>query len=248
MNSIGIIPARYASTRFPGKPLIDIRGKSMIQRVYEQASKSEFLSKAIVATDDKKIYNHVLEFGGEVIMTGMEHENGTTRSNEVISVLEKKGEYYDFVLNIQGDEPYINPEQIDSLAQLFLQPEIQIGTLVKKINSTTELLDYNVVKVVFSQENMAMYFSRNAIPFLRGLDQKEWLLNCNYYKHIGIYGYRTTVLKRISEMSPGILEKAEKLEQLRWLENGIKITVEVTDYESISIDTPKDLLKLETNT
>ncbi len=248
MRCIGIIPARFDSTRFPGKPLADIMGKSMIQRVYEQSLKSKLLSEVVVATDDNRIYDHVLAFGGDALMTGKNHLNGTSRSNEAISLLESRGKYYDSVVNIQGDEPFIDPVQIDTVARMFSQSGIQIGTLVKKINSKSELFDNNVVKVVFSTQKIALYFSRNAIPFQRGIDKESWLQNCTYFKHIGIYGYRVDVLKKIAEMPPGILEKAESLEQLRWLENGINVSVDITDYESISIDTPEDLLKLETNT
>jgi len=247
MKNIGIIPSRYASTRFPGKPLVDIKGKTMIQRVYEQASKSKKLSKVVVATDDERIYNHVLSFGGTVLMTDIEHTNGTTRCNQVISLLESTGEYFDNIVNIQGDEPYINPKQIDSLVSLFDSEKVQIGTLAKKIVSKQELFDPNVVKVVLNNNNLAMYFSRHPVPMLRGIDENEWLNNFTFYKHIGIYGFRTDILKNIATMPIGKLEEAEKLEQLRWLENEISISVEITDIESIAIDTAEDLIKLETN-
>jgi len=247
MKSIGIIPSRYASTRFPGKPLVTIKGKTMIQRVYEQASKSQKLSKVIVATDDKRIYNHVLSFGGKVLMTDIEHTNGTTRCNQIISLLESADEHFDNVVNIQGDEPYIDPKQIDSVVSLFDSKEVQIGTLAKKIVSNHELFDPNVVKVVFNNSKIAMYFSRHPIPMLRNIENKEWLSNFTFFKHIGIYGFRTDILKEIAVMPVGRLEEAEKLEQLRWLENGISISVETTDIESIAVDTAEDLLKLETN-
>ena len=246
MKSIGIIPSRYSSTRFPGKPLIDIGGKSMIQRVYEQTLKSKLLSKVIIATDDERIFNHVFSFGGEVIMTDISHTNGTTRCNQVISLLEDNNEEFDVVVNIQGDEPTINPKQIDSVISLFDDSGVEIGTLAKKITLDKELFDHNVVKVVISNNKKALYFSRQVIPMIRDFEKDTWLKKTNYFKHIGIYGYRTSILKQICEMPTGILEQAESLEQLRWLENGISISVNLTDFESIAIDTPEDLLKLET--
>lgn len=245
MKSIGIIPSRYASTRFPGKPLVEIKGKTMIQRVYEQSAKSKILSKLIVATDDERIYNHVKSFGGEVLMTDISHANGTSRCNEIISILEKKGENFDIAVNIQGDEPNINPNQIDSVVTLFKNKKVQISTLAKKISSSDELFDPNVVKVIIGNDNNALYFSRYAIPLLRGIDKVNWLNDFIFYKHIGIYSYRTSVLKAIALMPVGKLEQAEKLEQLRWIENGISISVDITDYESVAIDTVDDLLKLE---
>lgn len=245
MKSIGIIPSRYASTRLPGKPLIIIKGKSMIRRVYEQVAKSQKLSKLVVATDDERIFNHVKGFGGEVLMTDAAHTNGTSRCNEIISLLEKKGESFDVAVNIQGDEPYINPMQIDNIVALFENNKVQIGTLAKKISSGDELFDPNVVKVVLNNENKALYFSRHAIPMLRGIDNVNWLENFVFFKHIGIYGYKTSILKAIVSMPEGKLEQAEKLEQLRWIENGIPVSVDITDYESVAIDTADDLLKLE---
>ncbi len=247
MKSIGIIPSRYASTRFPGKPLVTIKGKTMIQRVYEQAIKSQKLSTVIVATDDNRIYDHVRNFGGKVLMTDNEHPNGTTRCNQIVSLLENKGEYFDIVVNIQGDEPYINPEQIDNVVSIFDNYKVQIGTLAKKISSSDELFDPNVVKVVLNNSYNAMYFSRHPIPMLREADKSNWLDNFTFFKHIGLYAYKTNVLKSIANMPTSKLEQAEKLEQLRWLENGIPISVNITDYESIAIDTIEDLQKLETN-
>ncbi len=246
MKSIGIIPSRYASTRFPGKPLTIIKGKSMIQRVYEQVAKSQKISKIVVATDDERIYNHVRSFNGEVIMTDINHPNGTSRCNEIITILSEKGEDFDVVVNIQGDEPYINPEQINSIINLFENNSVQIGTLAKKIISKDELFDTNVVKLVLENDNRALYFSRHAIPMLRGINKEDWLSNFTFFKHIGIYGYRSNILKEIVNMPAGKLEQAEKLEQLRWLENAIPISVDITDYESVAIDTYNDLLKLET--
>ncbi len=246
MRSVGIIPSRYASTRFPGKPLVVIKGKTMIQRVYEQAIKSAKLSDIYVATDDKRIFNNVIDFGGKVIMTDVHHENGTTRCNEVIDILQKGRKYFDLVINIQGDEPYINPNQIDNLISLFENEEVEIGTLAKKITTNADLHNENVVKVIFTNTGKAMYFSRLALPFQRGVEQKQWLENFSYYKHVGIYGYRTNILRKISKMEIGSFENAEKLEQLRWLEHNIYISVKITDYESVAIDTKEDLLKLET--
>lgn len=247
MKSIGIIPSRYASTRFPGKPLITIKGKTMIQRVYEQAIKSRKLSTVIVATDDSRIYDHVKGFGGKVLMTDIKHTNGTARCNQVISILEAKDEYFDIVVNIQGDEPYINPEQIDNVVSIFDDDKVQIGTLAKKISGNKELFNPSVVKVVLNNRNNALYFSRQPIPMLREVDNNYWLDNFTFFKHIGLYAYKINILKSIVNMSIGKLEQAEKLEQLRWLENGIPISVNITDFESIAIDTKEDLQKLETN-
>ena len=241
MKILGIIPSRYASTRFPGKPLAVIDGKSMIQRVYEQASKSALLSKVIVATDDSRIFEHVQDFGGNVAMTSKNHTNGTLRCWEVV---EQSDGNYDIIVNIQGDEPFIDPEQIDQVAGLFKNNEVEIGTLVKKIKSEEELFNPNVVKAVFDQQKKALFFSRQTIPFLRGIPQEEWITKHNFYKHIGIYAYRFDVLEKIVKLKPTELEKAESLEQLRWLENGFKINVQITEKEAISIDTPEDLLKL----
>lgn len=247
MKIVGVIPSRYASTRFPGKPLIDIGGKSMIQRVYEQSSKSELLSKVIVATDDPRIFDHVLSFGGNVMMTDINHANGTTRCEEVISLMEEKGEEFDVVINIQGDEPMIDPEQISSVAKLFNNSDTHIGTLAKRLLTSDELFSSNVVKVIMSNDNKALYFSRQAIPCVRGEKEEEWLNKTTFYKHVGIYGYRTHILKQITKLPVGRLEQAESLEQLRWLENGLNIYVDITDIESIAIDIPEDLSKLETN-
>lgn len=243
MNILGVIPARYASTRFPGKPLTDISGKSMIRRVYEQAGKTKALSRTVVATDDERIYKHVKAFGGEVFMTSEKHENGTARCYEVLTKIEN-AEQFHVVINIQGDEPFIEPAQIDAVSNLFNQDEIEIGTLVKKIDSSKELFDPNIVKVVFSNQKKALYFSRQPIPFLRDVEENMWVERWNYYKHIGIYGYRVKPLNEIVKLKTGKLEVAEKLEQLRWLEEGYQISVDTTDFESIAIDTPEDLLKI----
>lgn len=246
MEILGIIPARYGSTRFPGKPLAMIDGRSMIRRVYEQSLKSDSLTKVIVATDDARIFDHVKSFSGEVIMTSPHHPNGTSRCQEVSGIVKVAYPENNFeaVINIQGDEPYIDPLQIDQVASLFADVNADIVTLVRKITDKNQLFDPNVVKVVLDQNNHALYFSRQTIPLLRDENEEEWISKFKFFKHIGIYGYRTKVLGKIVKLEPGLLEKAEKLEQLRWLENGFNISVGVTNLESIAIDTPDDLLKL----
>ena len=247
MKILGIIPSRYASTRFPGKPLAMINGKSMVLRVYEQAKKSKLLTKVVVATDDQRIYDHVVDFGGEVLMTGDYHLNGTTRCYEVIEILKNSGEHFDVVINIQGDEPMIDPANIDRVANLFKDKDTQIATLVKEITSTEDLFNNNVVKAVLANNGKAIYFSRQAIPFARSQNNDSWLDENTYFKHIGIYGYGASVLEKIVDLPVGKLEKAESLEQLRWIENNYTIKADITDFESIGIDTPEDLNKLETN-
>lgn len=241
MNIIGIIPARYASSRFPGKPLIDIQGKSMIQRVYEQAQKAGLLNDVIVATDDERIQQHVENFGGKVVITDAHHQSGTDRCNEA---LEKINSSAEVAINIQGDEPFIAPQQIDLVASCFNNNDISIATLVKKIKSVDELFNVNIPKVVINKNKEAIYFSRQTIPFIRGISEVDWLKEHSFYKHIGIYAYRTTTLKKLTALPISLLEKAEALEQLRWIENGYSIKVEITDYESIAIDTPDDLKKI----
>lgn len=247
MNIIGIIPSRYDSTRFPGKPLADIDGKSMIQRVYGQANKAAGLSRVIVATDDVRIYDHVLQFGGEVMMTKASHTNGTSRCEEVLAKLEQESpdDKVDAVINIQGDEPYIRPEQIDNLTTLFSDSNTDIATLVKKLTYNKELFDPNTVKAVLDIHGFALLFSRQAIPYNREQAADNWLKSVGYYKHIGIYGYRSSVLKQLVKLKPSPLEMSEKLEQLRWIENGFRIKVAVTDFDSVSVDTPEDLDKLK---
>jgi len=244
MQFLGVIPARYASTRFPGKPLAMIQGKSMIQRVYEQALQSELLNKVVVATDDERIFKHVKAFGGSVQMTAESHSSGTDRCLEVVAQLEEEKLFFDVVLNIQGDEPFIDPKQIDQLASVFLKRNTEIATLIKPITSKDELESPNAVKVVIRENGMALYFSRFPIPFFRGGDAASVLSKGMYYKHLGIYAYRKEVLRKICELPKGKLEQAESLEQLRWLENGYSIQTELTHLESIAVDTPEDLLKL----
>ncbi|HHL57656.1 MAG: 3-deoxy-manno-octulosonate cytidylyltransferase [Bacteroidetes bacterium] len=248
MAVLGIIPARYASTRFPGKPLARIHGKSMIRRVYEQCLLAEKPDKIIVATDDERIFNHVRDFGGEVVMTGQEHPNGTSRCAEALSIIEKEtGKTIDFVINIQGDEPYINPAQIDKVASLLEKAPVHIATLGRKIGEKEDLFDPNVVKLVTNRDHKALYFSRQPVPYVRDAENDQWPLKADFYKHIGIYGYKRDVLQEIVRLSPGKLEIAERLEQLRWMEYGYDVYVDFTDFDSISVDTPDDLLKFTNN-
>jgi 3-deoxy-manno-octulosonate cytidylyltransferase (CMP-KDO synthetase) len=237
MKVLGIIPARYASSRFPGKPLVDIGGKSMIQRVYEQAKKCDHLTEVIVATDDARIYNHVIAFGGVAVMTGADHQSGTDRCAEVALAHPQ----YHVVINIQGDEPYIDPEQIAKLATCFNTPDVQIATLIKKVKTEQELHNPNTPKVIVNKLSEAAYFSRSAIPHIRGEQPENWLEFYTYFKHIGIYGYRADVLQQITKLPISALEKAESLEQLRWVENGYRIKVAETELETYAVDTPEDL-------
>lgn len=239
--NLGVIPARYNSSRFPGKPLIDISGKSMIRRVYEQATKAALLDKVIVATDDWRIFEHILSWGGEVSMTSSGHVSGTDRCAE----LAKYHLDAAIIVNIQGDEPYIDPEIIDRTVQLLLKnPTFGISTMCTEINRADDIYDPNIVKVVFNRLKKALYFSRSPIPHVRNKPYEEWLVSGVFYKHIGIYGFRQSVLTEITSMEHGKLENTEMLEQLRWLEAGYDIGIDITDKESISIDTPEDLLKL----
>jgi 3-deoxy-manno-octulosonate cytidylyltransferase (CMP-KDO synthetase) len=241
MKIVGFIPARYASTRFPGKPLAIIGGKPMIQRVYEQAMKSKSLSEVYVATDDVRIADAVSDFGGKFLMTKASHLSGTDRCAEALGMV--KG-VFDGVINIQGDEPYILPEQIDLLARTLDDPTVEIATLIKKIIKSEDLFNVNTPKVVMGANGQALFFSRQAIPFVKGMDVSEWTTHHTFYKHIGIYGYKAEVLTQLTRLSPSSLEIAESLEQLRWLENGFKIFAGITDFETIAIDHPEDLDKL----
>jgi 3-deoxy-manno-octulosonate cytidylyltransferase (CMP-KDO synthetase) len=237
MQILGIIPARYASSRFPGKPLVDIAGKSMIQRVYEQAKKCTDLTEVIVATDDERIFNHVNSFGGIAVMTAETHQSGTDRCAEVALAHPQ----YQVIINIQGDEPYIEPEQITKLAGCFNTPDVQIATLIKKIKTDQELHNSNSPKVVVNKLDEAIYFSRSALPHIRGEEPQNWLEFYAYFKHIGIYGYRADILQQITKLPLSTLEKAESLEQLRWIENGYRIKVAETEFETYAIDTREDL-------
>jgi 3-deoxy-manno-octulosonate cytidylyltransferase (CMP-KDO synthetase) len=237
---LGLIPARYASSRFPGKPLIEILGKSMIQRVYEQAKKSNKLNDVVVATDDERIFNHVKSFGGNVVMTLADHPSGTDRCFEA---LKKTGKDFSYIINIQGDEPFIDPSQIDLLADLC-DGETELATLMIPVDSHEVLFDTGEVKITLNNKQEALYFSREVIPHIKGVDKKYWHKHFPYYRHVGMYAYRADILKQITILAPSALEKAESLEQLRWLENGFKIKMAITDFDSHCIDTPEDVEKV----
>ncbi len=242
MKFLAIIPARYASTRFPAKPLAILGEKPVIQHVYERVSS---ILDAVVATDDERIYNVVKAFGGSVVMTSTEHRTGTDRCLEAYNNF---GIEADVVINVQGDEPFIAEKQIFGLMQCFDNPQTDIATLIKPFPTTATfdvLSNPNTPKVVVNPKGQAIYFSRSVIPYLRGKDENEWASLQTYYKHVGIYAYRVEALKQITQMSQTPLELSESLEQLRWLENGLTIQTAVTDIETIGIDTPEDLYKAE---
>ncbi|MBX2963938.1 MAG: 3-deoxy-manno-octulosonate cytidylyltransferase [Cyclobacteriaceae bacterium] len=240
MNRIlGVIPARYASTRFPAKALAYVAGVSMIQRVYEQAKKASSITHLVVATDHPLIFDHVKNFGGDVCMTSENHVSGTDRCYEAMTL---QSDSFHYVINIQGDEPFIQPEQINLLASL-LDGETEIATLVKKVTDIDQLFNPNIVKVIFNTTHQALYFSRSPIPHVRNVAEKHWLEKADFYRHIGMYAYRSNVLRKLTGLPVSALEKAESLEQLRWLENGFKINVAETTLETIGIDTPDDLKK-----
>lgn len=234
---IGIIPARYGSSRFPGKPLIDIGGKTMIERVYLQAKHARNLSEVIVATDDQRIYDAVKSFAGNVVMTDSAHHSGTDRCAEVLS----KVQGFDIAINIQGDEPFIDPLQIDLLCDCFVNEQTDIATLIRPIQEEETLFDPNKVKVVVDKNGKALYFSRSPIPFLKDHPKDKWLENNKYFSHIGIYGYRKSSLEQITQIPPSVLENAEGLEQLRWLESGFNIQTAESIHTNDAIDTPEDL-------
>ncbi|MBQ8866396.1 MAG: 3-deoxy-manno-octulosonate cytidylyltransferase [Bacteroidaceae bacterium] len=243
MKFIGIIPARYASTRFPAKPLAMLGGKTVIQRVYEQVD--GVLDEACVATDDERIEAAVKAFGGKVVMTSTSHKSGTDRVQEAF---EKVGRGYDVVVNIQGDEPFIQPSQLEAVKACFEDEATQIATLVKPFTEADgweALHNPNSPKVVVDGRMNALYFSRSVIPYLRGVEKEEWLKRHTYYKHIGLYAYRAEVLGEITRLPQSALELAESLEQLRWLESGYRIKVGITHTETIGIDTPEDLERAE---
>ena len=241
MKSIlGIIPARYASFRFPGKPLVQINGKSMLQRVYEQAKLSNLLVKVVIATEDKRVESHAKSFGAEVVMTKEDHPSGTDRCFEAYQLLNK---HFDYVINIQGDEPFLHPEQINSLAQIC-DGNTEIATQMIKCTSHDVLFDTGEVKITLNTNNEALYFSRSVIPFLKNVDEKQWHNHFEYFRHVGMYAYKVDVLEKITKLPVSTLEKAESLEQLRWLQNGFKIKCAVTKYDSHCIDTPEDIEKV----
>lgn len=241
MKFIGVIPARYASTRFPGKPLAMLGGKSVIQRVYEKVSSC--LDDAYVATDDERIFNHVTSWGGKAVMTSTEHKSGTDRIQEAV---EKIGGDFDVIINIQGDEPFIDPSQIKTICQCFDDEDTQIATLgIPFSKDMSAISNPNSPKIVVDLRGFAMYFSRSVIPFIRGKEQTEWPDSYPFLKHIGIYAYRKEILREVTSLPQSPLELSESLEQLRWLENGYKIKVGKTYIETIGIDTPEDLKKAE---
>jgi 3-deoxy-manno-octulosonate cytidylyltransferase (CMP-KDO synthetase) len=240
MKFIAIIPARYASTRFPGKPLALLDGKMVIQRVVEQVS--EVINDVYVATDDSRIYDAVKGFGGKAIMTRTDHKSGTDRIEEA---LEKIDDHFDVVINIQGDEPFIQKSQIETVMHCFDDPETQIATLGKRFENIEAVRNPNSPKIVTDNNGYAMYFSRSVIPYVRGKEEATWLQHFPYLKHIGLYAYRTEVLHEVTQLPQSSLEIAESLEQLRWLQNGYKIKVGLTDVETVGIDTPEDLERAE---
>lgn len=240
MKFIGIIPARYASTRFPGKPLAILDGKTVIQRVYEQAT--AVLQETYVATDDERIFQTVEQFGGRAVMTRTDHKSGTDRIEEAA---EKIGTDANIIINIQGDEPFIQQSQIETLMHLFDDPNTQIGTLGKPFESIEAAMNPNSPKIVTDLRGFALYFSRSVIPFVRGQQQSDWLQHFPYLKHLGLYAYRREVLRQVTQLSQSPLELAESLEQLRWLENGYRIRVGLTNVETVGIDTPEDLQRAE---
>lgn len=240
MKFIGIIPARYASTRFPGKPLAILGGKTVIQRVYEQVV--SVLGEAYVATDDNHIFQQVESFGGHAVMTRTDHKSGTDRIEEAA---EKIGTDADVIINVQGDEPFIQKSQIETLMQLFEDTTTQIGTLGKPFESMDAVENPNSPKIVVDNRSFALYFSRSVIPYIRGEKQEDWFGQYPFLKHLGIYAYRREVLSKVTKLPQSSLEKAESLEQLRWLQNGYRIRVGLTDVETVGIDTPEDLARAE---
>jgi 3-deoxy-manno-octulosonate cytidylyltransferase (CMP-KDO synthetase) len=242
MKAVGIIPARFASTRFPGKPLTLIHGKSMIERVYRRAMEARSLVSVVVATDDSRIYDHVAAFGGSVVMTDPGHQSGTDRCAEVVAGL---GGDFDVVVNVQGDEPYIHPGQIDLVTGCFANSGTQISTLVKQITDESDLDNVNIPKVVMAAGGKALYFSRSLVPYSKPHERVEMMRNGVYFKHIGIYGYRASVLPVLAGLSRGKLEISESLEQLRWLENGYSIYAAISDHDNFAVDVPEDVAMIE---
>lgn len=240
MKFIGIIPARYASTRFPGKPLALLGGRPVIQHVYEKAVAA--IGEAYVATDDQRIFDVVKTFGGQAVMTRSDHQSGTDRIEEAC---EKIGTDADVIINIQGDEPFVAVSQIETLKELFNHPQTQIGTLGKRFESMEAVMNPNSPKIVTDKTGFALYFSRSVIPYIRGKEQDCWINHFPYLKHLGIYAYRRETLYEITHLPSSSLELAESLEQLRWLENGYRIRVGITEVETVGIDTPEDLQRAE---
>ena len=247
MRVLAVIPARYASTRFPGKPLAMLGGKSILSHVWNRANQATKVDTVIVATDDDSICDHMERLAGEgsVMMTSDQHRSGTDRCGEVLQRLGADSQDYDIVVNLQGDEPFIDPRQIDDLVSCFGDPEVQIATLMTPIHSTEELLSPNNVKVVCDEDFRALYFSRQPIPYCRGIEPNQWLEHGDYHKHVGIYAFRSQVLSELCELETAPLEECEKLEQLRWLSAGYRIHVLETPHANIGIDTPDDLKAAE---
>jgi len=240
MKFMAIIPARYASTRFPGKPLAVLGGKTVIQRVYEQVS--SVLDEVYVATDDHRIYDCVTGFSGRAVMTREDHKSGTDRIEEAVEKIQSSA---DVIINVQGDEPFIQPSQINTLKSLFDDPDTQIGTLGKLFESIDAVENPNSPKIVTDNRGFALYFSRSVIPYIRGKELTDWFGEYPFLKHLGIYAYRREVLREVTRLPQSSLEKAESLEQLRWLQNGYRIRVGLTDVETVGIDTPEDLQRAE---
>lgn len=247
MKVLIVIPARYASTRFPGKPLALLGGETVISRVWHRVRQVQGVADVVVATDDERIFNHVVSFGGEgaAMMTADTHRSGTDRCGEVAQRLEAEGKHYDVVINVQGDEPFIEPEQIEALIGCFDRPDVAIGTLVTRFTSTDELLSPNNAKVVATNDGCALYFSRQAIPYRRGVEVDKWLEHNIYLKHVGIYAFRSNVLHEVCRLQPSMLEECEMLEQLRWLAAGYRIQLCLTEHSNVGIDTPEDLAEAE---
>lgn len=254
MKVLAVIPARYASTRFPGKPLALLGGESIVSRVWRRVSATEGVDTTVVATDDARIFDHVEQVAGvgAVMMTSDRHRSGTDRCGEVLERLEQEGKHFDAVINVQGDEPFVEPAQLTALIECLKNPAVQIATLKTRIHSTTELLSPNNVKVVCGDDGQALYFSRQPLPYRRGVAQEEWVNEGTYYKHVGIYAFKAEVLPQLCHLAPAALEECEKLEQLRWLAAGYIIAVRETEHANIGIDTPEDLaaaeMQLNTNT
>ena len=243
MKILGIIPARWASTRFPGKPLVKIGSKTMIERVYTQTAKA--LDFVIVATDNELIYKEVKRFNGQVVITSENHESGTDRCAEALKIFEKEsGVKFDAVINIQGDEPFIQEDQIKQISDSFNDKNTQIATLIKKITDPEIVFDPSCPKVILNTNFEAIYFSRSTIPYINNAENKDWFKKFTFYEHLGLYAYKSDILEKITKLKPSSLEIAESLEQNRWIENGYRIKVIETDHENISIDTQEDLDKI----
>ena len=241
MRVLAVIPARYASTRFPGKPLALLGGKPMIEWVWERVASMPAIDEAVVATDDGRIADTVATFGGRAMMTSDKHRSGTDRCGEVLERMEAKGKQFDVVVNVQGDEPFVQKSQLQTLVDSFENNDTQIATLMAPIGEVTELMSANNVKMVCDKEGKALYFSRQPIPYMRGVAMEEWLQRHTYYKHVGIYAFRSEVLKSVVRLPQSELELSESLEQLRWMENGYGIKVCQTEAGNMGIDTPEDL-------